>query len=358
MSFTRKRVIVGRSTGDPSVRNKKPPDNPIQSVQYDLFVNFVANDESQVSNTIEFWDSIPKYFFTPKQVAKLRTADGLAHVYKYDYVYNGHTCTVKIQPAQIEQEDGSYKAFFPSVTEELVEEALKKILTDQQYGIHDPKKIETWVRFSLRMIQRELKKRGKTRSIPQIKHAIEVMSTSIINLSIEGEELWRGAILQDLVTVNRKEYIADSSSHHYCRLPLFVTEGINKLDYRQFNYHRLMSCNEQLTRWLYKKLINRFKNASLANDYHFMYSNMAQESGLLQQARAVDNRRKVKNALSELIKINILIDYTAESIKEGRLITDVKYTVTPTIDFVGEQKAANKRMSQNQVEASAKRIKS
>jgi len=54
-------------------------------------------------------------------------------------------CAVKIQPTLIEQEDGSYKAFFPSVTEELVEEALKKILADQRYGLHDPNNVETWV---------------------------------------------------------------------------------------------------------------------------------------------------------------------------------------------------------------------
>jgi hypothetical protein len=38
-------------------------------------------------------------------------------------------CIVTIQPALIKQKDGSYKAFFSSVTEELIEEALKKILT-------------------------------------------------------------------------------------------------------------------------------------------------------------------------------------------------------------------------------------
>ena len=52
---------------------KSPPAVSIKSPQYDLFSRFVTNDPSEVSNTVEFWESIPKYFFTPQQVEKLRT---------------------------------------------------------------------------------------------------------------------------------------------------------------------------------------------------------------------------------------------------------------------------------------------
>jgi len=41
---------------------KQPPALPIKSPQYDLFSQFVTNDESEVSNTVEVWESIPKYF--------------------------------------------------------------------------------------------------------------------------------------------------------------------------------------------------------------------------------------------------------------------------------------------------------
>ena len=150
---------------------KKPPNLPIKSLQYDLFSQFVTNDKSEISNTVEVWESIPKYFFTPKQVEKLRTQDGLARTFSWQYKYNNTPYSVKIQPALIEV-DGIEKAYFPSVTEELVEEALKKILSDQRYGLHDPQNIETWVRFTLSMIQKELKARGRSRNRNQIKHAI------------------------------------------------------------------------------------------------------------------------------------------------------------------------------------------
>lgn len=175
----------------PKKTNKKPPALPLHSPQYDLFSQFVTNDPSEVSNTVEVWESIPKYFFTPHQVQKLRTSTGHANPYKWAYKYNSIDCEVKIQPALLEQKDGSYKAFFPSVTEELVEESLKKILADQRYGMHDPGNLETWVKFTLSMIQKELTTRGRSRSRNEIKHAIEVMSSCIITLSKEGKRSGR-----------------------------------------------------------------------------------------------------------------------------------------------------------------------
>ena len=240
---------------------KTPPTKQIKNPQYELFTQFVTNDKSEVSNTVEVWESIPKYFFTPTQVNKLRITNGHANPFKWLYQYDGIDCAVKIQPALIEQDDGNYKAFFPSVTEELVEEALKKILADQRYGLHDPHNIETWVRFTLSLVQKELNARGRTRNRNQIKHAIEVMSSCVITFYKEDKEVWKGSILQDLVTVGRGEYLADTNSQHIARLPLFISHAINQLEYRQFNYDRLMSCDEQLTRWVYKRLIHRYRQA-------------------------------------------------------------------------------------------------
>ncbi len=325
---------------------KKPPSVPIKSVQLDMFSQFLTNDESEVSNTVEIWESIPKYFFTPRQVEKIRTPTGHADPYKWEYIYNDMPCAVKIQPAQIEQKDGKYKSFFPGITEELVEEALKKIFTDQQLGIHDPQNIETWIRFSLSMIFNELKSRNRSRSRNEIKQAIEVMSSCVITLYNEEKEVWRGSILQDLVTVGRDEYLADTDALHIARLPLFISHGINRLEYRQFNYDRLLKCNEQLTRWIYKQLINRFRQASLLDHYHFKYSSLVRDSALLQQSTDGKNRQKITSALNELVERGVLMNYEEDQQKEGRKVVDVKYTVFPTSAFSTEQKAANKRVKE------------
>ena len=326
---------------------RQPPKAPIKTVQYEMFTAFLTNDEGAVSNAAELWDGIPKYFLTAKQQEKIRTAEGFAKPYDWEYSYKGKPCKVRIQPALIEQEDGSYKAFFPSVTEELVEEALKKFFTDQQYGLHDAANAESWVKFTLSMIYRELKERGRARSRGEIKHAITVLNRCILTLYQDGKEVYSGPILSDLITVNREEYLADSDNHHAARLPVFLSHSINRLEYRQFNYSRLMGCNEQLTRWLYKRLVHRYRQASLVDPYHFLFSDVQQSSGLLQQTTNGRNRAKLTSALDELQQRDVLLSYTSEGIKDGRKVVDVKYTITAAPEFVREQKAANKRERQN-----------
>lgn len=330
---------------------KEPPGEPIENIQFDLFRSFVTNDAESVSNTVEFWEAIPKYFLTPKQVKKLLTEDGLAKPYHYSFDYQGQPCTVKIQPALIEQDNGSYKACFPGLTEELIEETLKKIFTDQQYGFHNPVEVESWVRFSLSLIQRELKKRNRTRALDEIREAIDVMSSCVLTVIVNGKEIWKGSILQDLVTVNREEYIADTSSQHVARLPLFISHAINALEYRQMNYYKLMDLDRQLSRWFYKHLVNRFKQASISNNYHIMHSYIERNSGLLQQSELRHNRDKVVQTLEEFKDKKIIVFYDAESRKKGRSIVDVKYTLMPSNEFIAEQKAANFRAKQNRSKA-------
>ena len=334
---------------------KQPPKETIRSVQYDLFGKFISNEPREVSNTIPRWEAIPKYL-PPAAVADCFTGDGLAKPYEHEWTEieregknagQENICKVIIQPALLRQDDGSYRAFFPGATEELVEEVLKKILSDQNYGFHDPRELETWVRFTRNMIRNELKERNKSRSNKEVKHAIQVMSKCNIAYFINGREVWSGAILQDLVTVGREEYLEDTNAHHMARLPLFISHSINYLTYRQFNYERLMSCKEQLTRWIYKKMINHYRHANYTNSYHFSYSSLKQ-SGLLQQQTEKDNRKKAISSLEELVKKGVAASYEVDiTEKEGKKIIELVYNISPSPNFVSEQKAANKRANEH-----------
>ena len=74
-------------------------------------------------------------------------------------------------------------------------------------------------------------------------------------------------------------------------------------------------------------------------------------SGLLQQTRESDNRRTALEALDELVSRSVLVRYTSLERKEGRKIVNVKYTVYPSSDFIKEQKAAGKRVTENEAKA-------
>jgi hypothetical protein len=326
--------------------SKKPPSIVVKSVQMDLFSQFLANDVSEVSNTVEYWERIPKYFISTQEQEKLRTAEGLAKPYEHEYKLRD-----KEGQGLAYKENGKYKAFFPTRTEESIEEVLKKIFTEQNHGIHDPKNIESWVRFSYSMIRRELYRMGNGLRYDQIKHSLEVMSKCILTVYEDDKEIYTGAILQDYCSVDREKYLEDTDALHITRLPVFISHAINTLQYRQFNYLRFMECKEQLTRFLYKRLVNRYIHANYMNDYHFMYSDIQQASGLLRQKSERDNRKKVLSALEELKEKKVILSYKADDRKEGRMITDVKYTITAHPEFVTEQKAANKRTSMQKIEA-------
>lgn len=313
-----------------------------ENIQLALFSQFLTHDPDNVSNTIELWDTIPKYFFTPALSKKLRTHSGHADPFTWHYKYQDNDFTVTIAPAQIKQNDGKYKSLFPGITEEFVEEALKKILSSSSLcRIHDAEKPSTWIKFSLKMIQKELARRSRARNINEIKNAIAVMSKCTISITCNEREIWSGSILQDLITIDRASYVQKPESYHIARLPLLFSQSINNLNYRQFNYEKLMKCNEQLSRWFYKKLVNSFTQANYSNSYHLKYSSI-ESSALLQQASISKNIQKISSALEELKNLNIIRHYSHEYIKQNRKIIDILYSFFPSDQFIYEQKAANK----------------
>lgn len=156
---------------------KQPPSNLPKSLQYDLFTTFFG-EAAELSNTIELWDAIPKYAVSPRAQNALRSFDKRLPVHEYRFIYatrrSGQriesACRVAIQPALIKTK-GGYVDFYPSTDEELVDEVIHKIFADQQCGLHDSDNAESWVRFSVQMVRKELKARSKTRSLDEIKHS-------------------------------------------------------------------------------------------------------------------------------------------------------------------------------------------
>ena len=332
---------------------KKPPTKEkiatLKSKQLNLFQEFVRQEERDCSNAIEQWEAIPKYFFTPSQVEKLRTKDGLAPSFSWNYTHQGRPHCVTIQPALIKQPDGSFKAFFPGATEELVEEVLIKMLADRLRGYHDDELGDSWVLFSLRDLYRELMRRGRTRDLQQLKHALHVLSRCIITLERDGREIYDGSILSSVFLSNRSNFFDEATRPCTALLNPFLTHAVTYLEYRQFNYTRYMTCDTQLGRWLYKRLIHRYRQANHMNDYHCLFSTVREASGLLQIADK-HARAKVLLALDELVEVGIIkSNYRVEKIKNGRTIADIKYTLYPTRAFIAEQIAANERIKKAKI---------
>ena len=341
---------------------RQPPDQIGKSKQYDLFTSFFG-DPKDLSNTIELWDAIPKYAVSSRQQTALRDEKGRLPVHVAEFEYSSVSldrpvrCKVKIKPALIEVEEGVFQDFYPSQGEEIIEEVLKKIFTDQRYGMHSARDTESWVRFTLNMVRRELRERGHTRSIDEIKRSLEIMASTSIDVEMEGRGrgvMYTNPILSNVVRTTRADIEDDPNAKCTAQLPALVSKSVNELSYRQFNYALHMRLKTQLARWLHKRLVHRYRNASIVTPYRFSYSSIARDSGLLNNKRISANVKTLDTALAELEGEGILFSVKSEKRFDGRKLADVVYEVYASQDFTSEVKAASARIKDGQTKLSGK----
>ncbi|GJL59714.1 MAG: hypothetical protein NPIRA03_25710 [Nitrospirales bacterium] len=348
-----------------AVKRRQPPAKPQQSEQLSMFRNFYG-DSKDLSNTIEMWDAIPKYAVAGRIQASMRDEKGNLPLYEQEFVYSptyaprpeSLDCKVVIQPVKIKNKDGSSTDYYPSADEELVEEVLKKIFSDQTFGDlaeHDPAQKKSKVWFSLSMVQRELKDRGRTRSLDEIKTSIEILAKTVLEVGLLKDRsrrglLYTGTILQDLTRLTREDYLIDPKQLWCARLPEPISDSINNISYRQFNYGTLMDLKSPLARWFHKRLSHNYTQANHVNRYSILQTTIERDSGLVRHSRKDRRIAYVEDVLQELIDAKVLegFDPEKEPAPRGKGIINVKYHLQPSFEFVQEMKNANARNRDSQ----------
>jgi hypothetical protein len=150
-----------------------------------------------------------------------------------------------------------------------------------------------------------------------------------------------------LAAVSRGRLREDPKARWLVQFHPLVTGSIDKVTYRQFNYHLMMSHSTQLARWLHKQLALKYTFASLTTPFETRYSTIKRDSGLLEQyGRPRDAIDAVQEAITELQHHNVLLTFTRQNITglRGKL-HDVTFTLTPSFDFVRDTKAGSKRLA-------------
>jgi len=321
-----------------------------QNRQLSLFQSFFANgDKDHMSNTIEFWDSVPRYSVSRQAMARMRDATGRLEILNLMFHCGGSSFMAAIRPARIDKVD-----YYPSAGEELVEEALRKIAAQQSNGFHEPVQ-RSGVVFTLYQLREELRRSGHARSFEEIKQSLDILN--LASIEIRGGEKMKGfersAYFPRLSAVSRSDYDQDHSARWYVQFHQMVTESIDninnidKLSYRQFNYQQLMKHNTQLARWIHRQLILKYTFACMTKPFDMRYSTIFRDSGMLSNyLRERQARDACDFSVKELETQKILarIDRKEELGARGKVI-DVVYALYPTPIFVREVKAANARKS-------------
>ena len=332
----------------------QPPEVAYDNQQLSLFQNFLCNgteERDQLSNTIEVWDGSPKYFVSRQRMQKLRTDKGHLPTLRREFNYRGNTLIIEILPARLSDSGNKEKEFYPSAREELVEDALRKIASEQSFGFLYGQ--ESGVRFTLYMLRQELQRRGHTLSYQQVTESLEIMANcTIVIRSADKRVHCRSPILSGLISIDKEKYREDSKAKWFAYFSPLVTESIRHFTYRQYNYGAMMSHRTQLARWLHKRLAHHYLQASHHHPYTIRFSTIQRDSGLLEYTRQRDAMTAFEIALEELCdpkksentRYSVLLSFDKQLERgDKNKILDALYEMRPHPAFINEIKAANKR---------------
>jgi hypothetical protein len=312
--------------------------------QLSLF-QILPPNRKKYSNTIELYDAIPKYFSSPKKMASLRHSNRFLDVLEREFKHKGETYNLEMTPARIKRPEEGQIEYYPTIRENLVEEALRKLATDPQCGRFFDGNMG--VRFTLYQLQQELKERGHSIKYPSLIESLTIANRanlSVTKISDGKEPVLSSPIFPVLMLSNRNEWLTNPrSTYCYVQFNVLVTQSISSLTYRQFDYNTYMSFKKSLSRWLHRRMCHNYTQAKITNSYTIKTSTIVRDSGLL--SSEIEIRKQIadiEETLLELKEAGIIHRYNTLKDYNNRKIIDATYELCPTFRFVDDIVEANK----------------
>lgn len=309
--------------------------------QITMFSRFAL--DSPYSNTIDFYDFIPKYVWGKQERTKVEKANKeVLPNLKREFECKGNPYTVVIKPASVQGKDGIDRDFYPSKREELVEDALRKIASENSCYLNG----EASVMFTLYQLRKELRKRGHGYSIDEIKEALNILSETHLEIATaDGKSIMKSNIFQNMVLHTQEDWKGDGKKAvTFVRFSPLVTKAIRHMKYRQFEYETSMSFRGYIARLLFKRMSHHYIQASLLTTYHITLLTIIRDFGLTRYDQLRDNLREVIQALEELKEKGVVATYKVEKTIDAQRhnkLLDVKFTIMTTPQFNAESKKAN-----------------
>lgn len=311
-----------------------------------LLFEFLEPDEKQYSNTIELYDAIPKYHWGNVQRINGRYLPSLERVFEH----RGRRYRVKVRPARIDSRDGVERDYYPSLREEIVEDALRKLACEGQGIFLDD---QAGVTFSLYQLQKELQGMGHGYNLSDIKDALLVCANTKIEVESEdGEAIVVSSLFQIVGLKNRMDWKQHGkNAKAYVTFNPLVTFSIMNKSFRQIDYRKCMSYKKNLARWLHKRMSHNYIQASLLNNYTILLSTIVRDSCMKYYKEIRNNVSQVEDALNEMKISYAILDYKTERIYGERKnkIIDAKFVISPSPEFISEMKRANGRHKQSEI---------
>jgi len=345
-------LTIKPTTTKPAGKRPKPDRPEFDNRQLNLFQSFLCNNDEErdrLSNAIDLWDNVPRYSISRQAMTKQRLSERFLEKHTAEFQYKGKRFTRTLSPARVKDLDGVERDYYASATEELVEDALRKLATDQHAGYFDKPNYRSGVVFTLYALRQELQRRGHTRSYQEIILALNILSGSVIEIVSDdgGDFLSRSTYIPHLAAVSRTRLRNDPDAKWLVQFHPLITGSIDNLTYRQYNYHQMMTHSTQLARWLHKQLVLKYTFASLTAPFEIHFTTIKRDSGLLDAyARLRDAIAAVEEAFDELKQRDVLMSCQRTDVTGPRKkLLDAIFKLLPSVNFVAETKAGSKRIN-------------
>lgn len=342
-----------QTAGKQKRKKKLEEYNQTEPEQLALVFRLGEEEKEQYSNSIELYDFMPKYVWNKVE----RIQGQFLSPIKRHFECRGEKYTLVIKPASIEEE-GVFRHYFPSVREELVEDALRKIACENNGVFLDG---ESAVTFTLYSLKKELEDRKHGYNIVDIKKALYILSETHLELSTKDEGMvMKSNMLQALGLQSKESWKGNGKKiKAFAIFNPLVTLAIKATKFRRQNYSICMSINNVIARQLYKRMVHHYTQASIvAEPYTILLSTMIRDFGLTQYSELRNNLREVTQALDYLIyteekhtdpteknkTIDIIQSYKVEKFinsSERSKLIDAKFIIKTSIAFNTEVRKAN-----------------
>lgn len=328
--------------------------------QLTLF-ELLSPEEKKYSNTIELYDFIPKYVWGKVERIQGQFLPSLER----EFECRGIRYKVKIRPARMDDPTDTEKKekdYYPGKREELIEDALRKLICEGQGVFLDD---HAGVCFTLTKLQEELINMGHSYSKDEIKDGLLICNRTGLDVySADSNTVVSANIFTTLGLTSRNDWENNADTKCFVRFNPLVTSGIKNKTFRQIDYETTMKYKSVIARQLHKRLSHHYTQASVLEKYQILLSTIIRDFGLTLYSDIRNNLRDVKIALDEmsvreveveengqLVKkeVGIITNYKVEkkfSPENKRKMQDALITIITYRNFNGEMKIANARHSE------------
>ncbi len=291
-------------------------------------------EDKDYSRSVELYDFIPKYCW-----GKAKRIEGeFLRTIKREFECRGRHYQLTLMPARIEDDADGSKEYFPAQREEVVEDALRKLMTEKQGTMLDG---EAAIVFTLYQLQKELSDKGHTFSYDELKDAIRVLNGTDIILKSADDNLEVA-----FSPIENYGFAGEGQeTRTFVKFSPLVTHSIKSGTFRLINYDTAMSYKSVIARQLHKRMSHHYIQASLANTYEILLTTIVRDFGLTLQKRIIDNLKEIVKALEVMKDNEVVFSFKIEKIYDEsprRKFADAKICIRPHPHFVNDIIKANK----------------